>query len=161
MGHLSAAAKEAIVLKAINRGAETLDSVAKTNNVGLSSLQKWLRRYREGQPLPSDKDAPSGKLSRAEKFQHILATASLDDVSLGKYCREHGLYSHELKQWQELLMLEPKIDKDQRVDLKQLKAENKQLKKELRRKEKALAEASALLVMKKKADLIWGDAEED
>jgi ribosomal protein L4 len=35
------------------------------------------------------------------------------------------------------------------------------LKKELNRKEKALAEASALLILKKKADLIWGDGEGD
>ena len=43
---------------------------------------------------------------------------------------------------------------------KKLKNENKQLALELRRKEKALAEAAALLILKKKADLIWGVDEE-
>ena len=46
-------------------------------------------------------------------------------------------------------------------ELRKLKAENNKLQLELRRKDKALAEASALLVMKKKADLIWGESEED
>ena len=51
--------------------------------------------------------------------------------------------------------------KQQDEELKLLKAENKVLKKELHRKEKALAETAALLVLKKKANLIWGDHEED
>ncbi len=47
------------------------------------------------------------------------------------------------------------------AELKALRSENKRLKKDLNRKDKALAETSALLVLKKKADLIWGDPEDD
>ncbi len=46
-------------------------------------------------------------------------------------------------------------------NMAQLVKENKRLKKELIRKEKALAEMAALLVLKKKADEIWGDKEDD
>jgi hypothetical protein len=46
-------------------------------------------------------------------------------------------------------------------ELKTLRQENRNLKKDLNRKDKALAETSALLVLKKKADLIWGDLEDD
>jgi len=42
-----------------------------------------------------------------------------------------------------------------------MKAKNKKLESELRRKDKALAEASALLILKKKANLIWGESEDD
>ena len=48
-----------------------------------------------------------------------------------------------------------------RNEMKALQKENEQLKKDLRRKDKALAETSALLVLKKKANLIWGDLEDD
>lgn len=165
MGHLSVEAKEAIVIKAINRGTDTVESIAQINNVGLSTLRKWIRRYREEQPLSDSNVAGVGVsgFSRAEQFSHILATSSLDDVSLGKYCREHGLYSHQLDEWRELFMKTPQANKNQehRAALKKLKDENNRLQKELRRKDKALAEASALLVMKKKADLIWGVDEED
>ena len=37
----------------------------------------------------------------------------------------------------------------------------RELEKELRRKEKALAETAALLVLKKKANAIWGDRGDD
>lgn len=170
MGHLSPEAKEVIVLKAINRGSATIESIARANNVGLSSLQKWLRQYREGAPPNSKvrKKAATSAITREEQLNHILATHALDDVSLGKYCRVHGLYSHQLTQWRDALMKTPDDNKDQQqqqqqqqAELRKLKDENQRLQRELQRKEKALAEASALLIMKKKADLIWGGDEED
>ena len=54
-----------------------------------------------------------------------------------------------------------KIQQQHAQALKKLQAENRALKKDLLRKDKALAETSALLILKKKADLIWGDFEED
>lgn len=165
MNHLSLEAKEAIVLKAINQNGATIKSIAKSHNVGYSSLQKWIKRYREGLPLSKRKQAgtPSSQLSRTGQLNHLLATHDLDEVSLGKYCRKHGLYSYQLAEWRELLVKTPKAGKTQqeKSELKKLKDENKRLQKELRHKEKALAEASALLILKKKADLIWGVDEED
>jgi hypothetical protein len=53
------------------------------------------------------------------------------------------------------------------VSIKERKAENqqivnevKQLKRDLHRKDKALAEVTALLILKKKTDLLWGDNED-
>lgn len=163
MSHLTAEAKEAIVLKALNRGSETIESIAQANNVGLSTLQKWLRNHREGKVLSVRKHRAVSALTRAEQFSHVVATHTLDEVSLGKYCREHGIYSYQLTQWREDFM-KPSQSKSQpeyHAEFKKLKEDYKALQRELRRKEKALAEASALLIMKKKADLIWGETEED
>ena len=165
MNHLSLEAKEAIVLKAINKNGASIKTIAKSHNVGYSSLQKWIKCYREGLPLSKKKQSttPPILLSRTDQLSHLLATHGLDEVSLGKYCRKHGLYSYQLAEWQESLVKTPKSGKNQqeRSELKKLKDENKQLQRDLRRKEKALAEASALLILKKKADLIWGVDEED
>jgi len=165
MNHLSLEAKEAIVLKAINQNGTTIKSIAQSHNIGYSTLQSWLKRHRNGVPLSKRKPqtAPLMQLSRTEQLSHLLATYSLDEVSLGKYCRKHGLYSYQLAEWQESLVSTPKPNKNQqeKSELKKLKDENKRLQKELRYKEKALAEASALLILKKKADLIWGVDEED
>ena len=46
------------------------------------------------------------------------------------------------------------------TEIKNLKHENKVLKKELNRKEKALAETAALLVLQKKVHEIWGSDED-
>lgn len=165
MGHLSIEAKEAVILKAINRGGATIESIAKSNNIGISTLQKWLHRYQNGQPLSAKQKYSKAtiEINHAEQFKHILATTKLDEVSLGKYCREHGLYSHQIEKWQADFM-KPKQEvsnAQQQLELKKLKDENDKLKRELRRKDKALAEASALLILKKKVDLIWGADEED
>ena len=166
MTHISLVAKESIVLKAINRNSSTtLKSIAKDNNIGVSSLQRWIYKYKSGQPLSVEHkhNLSTNELSNSEQFNHIVATTNLDDVSLGKYCRENGLYSHQINKWREDLMKpkqEVKSIKD-KLELAKLKKENANLKRELRRKDKALAEASALLIMKKKADLIWGEDEED
>jgi len=126
-----------------------------------------MQRYREGTPITKQAKGNNTQtgLTRAEQFQHILATNTLDEVSLGQYCREHGLYSHQLTEWKEQLM-KPQDNKTQifsemKALMKALKEENQQLQQEARWKDKALAEASALLIMKKKADLIWGVSEED
>ena len=163
MTHLSIEAKEAITLKAVNRSSgESVLEIAKANNIGYSTLQRWVNNYKSGKPLCTKKQSML-KLSPKDKLEHIIATSSLDESSLGKYCRKHGLYSHQLEKWR-LDFMTPKQelsrDKD-KSELKKLKAENKHLQRELRRKEKALAEASALLILKKKAELIWGVEEDD
>jgi transposase len=151
MGHLSNEAKDAIVLKAINRGSQSINAIAEANGVGISTLQKWLRCYREGRPLNCHPQQNTGavSLSQAAKLNHLLASHSLDEVSLGTYCRQHGLYSHQLTKWRTQLTKEPAAKQNQ-SELKQLKNEVKKLQRELNRKDKALAEASALLVLKKK-----------
>jgi transposase len=45
--------------------------------------------------------------------------------------------------------------------LKEEQKRAKQLEKELQKKEKALAEAATLLLLRKKAQAIWGDDEEE
>ena len=164
MPFLSKEAKESIILKTLNRGTESIKSVAKRHNVAVSSLYTWLKHYRESAPIinQGDRIQERGKLTRVEKFNHLLATSQLDEVSLGTYCRENGLYSYQLMEWRNHFMSTPQTTNEPqaRSELKVLKEENKRLRHDLRRKEKALAEASALLIMKKKADLIWGEDED-
>ncbi len=57
-------------------------------------------------------------------------------------------------------MIEKKNDKKD-LELKALKKRNQELEKELQRKEKALAEAAALLLLKKKLDALMEDQKDD
>ena len=165
MNKLSTEGKIAIVKKALNHNGETIKQIAQTYNVGYSTLQKWLKSYREGNPVDTKKSSTNSVFSNslAEKLEHVIATANLAENDLGAYCRQHGFYSHQLKEWREDFMTDKsKLSENKsRDELKKYKAENKQLKKELLRKDKALAETSALLILKKKADLIWGELEDD
>ncbi len=165
MNHLSTNAKERIVRKILSKDNDnTIKEIAKIHNIGESTLQKWLKRYREHGTINI---AVSGKSNRVfslvERFNHLMATSSLDDTKIGSYCREHGLFSFQLTQWKEEFMSQQSSEKQQayQSELKSLRMENKQLKQDIRRKDSALAETTSLLVLKKKASLIWGGAEDD
>ena len=165
MGHLTAEAKEQIVKKALGQGVKSLKEIATLNNIGYSTLGRWLRAYRTPSTSLGNPTRQNIKdISRAEKLGHLLSTASLDEARLGAYCRGQGLHSVELAQWKEEFVMSESPDENQekqKSEMKALKAEIQSLKRDLHRKDKALAEAAALLIMKKKADLIWGDLEDD
>lgn len=156
--------KLGLIQKALLGSSGNLRDIAREGNVGYSSLQKWLRQHREGKlQIAVKAGRRTQDWTRAEQLQAVLDCESLTGESLGAYCREQGIYSTQLTEWKSKLMKEnPKdlVAQHKRIQQK-LEAENKELKRELRRKEKALAEASALLILKKKADLIWGKDEDD
>lgn len=92
------ARKEAIIKQALNRGNKSLTEVAKENNVGYSTLHKWLRILREGGTFISgNKSINKGSLGHSHRFKHILATAHLDEVAIGAYCRKEGIFAYQLK----------------------------------------------------------------
>ena len=161
MAHLSSEAKAAIVKKALDaQGVIDLKLLAKQNNIGLSTLQRWIAEYRTDtvkQPAHNGKQ----KLSRVDRLNHLFATASLDEQALGTYCRERGLYAVELTKWKDEFMTDNYEQKQVALstELKVLRAEANELRKELDRKDRALAEMAALMVLKKKASTLWGDRE--
>lgn len=165
MIRLSEEAKKSIVEKALTRKGTGLAEIASLHNIGYSTLHKWIARYKNNiQDVRSgNKSLATPQLTRSDQLQHLLATATLDETALGAYCREHGLYSFQMQQWKNEFMSDNKNQKNQEThaELKALRAENKLLKKDLLRKDRALAETTALLVLKKKADLLFGVQEDD
>ena len=164
MTRLSIEAKEAMVAKALTHKG-SLKALATDSGIGYSTLQKWVREVRERGSLHSTRRGrpPLGQ-GQTPRLQHLLATAGLDAEAIGAYCRAQGIHSFQLTQWQDELMKDDGNKKQNdaaRKEINALRAELKNLKKDLYRKDKALAETTALLVLKKKADLIWGDDEDD
>ncbi len=156
--------KEAIVKQALSREGRSLLEIAVRNKIGYSTLQKWLRDIRAGIPLSNRKNSSFVQRHKPdEQLKHLLATANLDETTVSIYCRERGIYNHQLTNWKEEIMSgsSSKKHEQQLRALRLLQQENKALKKDLQRKEKALAETSALLILKKKAALIWGEIEDD
>ena len=95
----------------------------------------------------------------------VLETANLTEIEFSEYCREKGVYPEQVKEWKEACINANDSAREKSTKAgKELRAERKEkekLEKELARKEKALAEAAALLVLRKKADAIWETDEED
>ena len=88
----------------------------------------------------------------------------LNEADLAEYARKKGLYVEQIKAWRDACMnANGGIAKEAarlNQELKDSQKERKKLEKELQRKDKALAEAAALLVLTKKANAIWGDPED-
>ena len=93
-----------------------------------------------------------------------METYTLSEYDLARYCRKNGLYVDEVKKWrsdiESSLDREPNAVKENKEELFEEKRKNKHLEKELNRKEKALAEAAALLVLQKKFQAFMEEKED-
>ena len=100
-----------------------------------------------------------------EKYKAVLEFDHLEGTAQGVFLRREGFHTAHIDQWrsqmQKGLEFEKKNGASARSEMAELNRENRELKKELRRKTNALAETAALLVLKKKADLIWGTGESE
>ena len=156
--------KQAILSKVLPPQSRSVKEVALEDGVNYQTLYYWLKQVRKSsQDLP-DKQPPTSNLSDAAKFSVVIETASLSEAELSQYCREKGLYPEQIHAWKSECMSGFSHSKAiKKAEIKQAKVDKqeiKQLKKELRRKEKALAETAALLVLRKKLNTLWEDDEE-
>ncbi len=158
--------KEKILTKLQPPENKSVSEVALEENIPTSTIYTWVSKARkQGQMIPNSSPGNDNKWRSEDKMRIVIETFSLNEEELGQYCRKHGLYTTDIKRWRELLESSfsnhIKPSKELAAELKAQKETNKQLERELRTKEKALAETAALLVLRKKADAIWGDPEED
>ncbi len=116
--------------------------------------------------LASEKD-PEG-WGASDKFTVVLETAGLNATELSAYCRERGLYPEQVERWRQAshdANEKPVLTLEEQKELEKLCAQDqreiKRLKQELRRKEKALAEAAALLIASQKIQAFWGEDGDD
>jgi transposase-like protein len=152
--------KEQALLKARHRGPLTLDEVALELHVTLGTLKGWLKtRAKDGasfahaQDLPQN--LPAAQWSAAQRLAALLESHGLSEQELGAWCRTKGIFAHQLKLWHaDFSAPHSKTNPDSSA-LRQLQSQHEQLQRELSRKEKALAEAAALLVLQKKFQALW------
>ena len=106
------------------------------------------------------------KWGAEDKLNAVILTASMTEVEKSGYCRQQGLYPEELTQWKQTCLAgfgkqtKSPESRQSKILERKLKKETKRLRKELTRKDRALAETAALLVLKKKAQELWGEPED-
>lgn len=133
--------------------------LSKGTGINKSTLATW-----KGKALRSGIDKgvakTKGVLSSREKFLIVMETYTMSEIELSKYCREKGLYVEEVKNWRLSCIDANQADNVNSKEIKQQLNEEmkrgKELEKELTRKEKALEETAALLILRKKLDAILG-----
>jgi len=147
---------------------QSVARIAEELGIHVITLYKWRKAWRlQGEVVPATEKDPDG-WSASDKFTVVLETAGLNATELSAYCRERGLYPEQVERWRQAATdanEKPVLTLKEQKELERLRAQDqreiKRLKKELTRKDKALAEAAALLLVTKKMQALWGEVEED
>lgn len=165
MARYSDERKEAVLKNMLPPLNMTVAEVARQEGIGLQTLYNWRDKAKQlGMPVPGKK-ATSEQWSAETKLAVIVETSSMTEAELGEYCRAKGLYPEQIKHWKESCLAGFQVSKEQdKAAAKQSKADKraiKALEKELRKKNAALAETAALLVLRKKLDAFWEVDSED
>lgn len=144
---------------------DTITSLSDELGVPRTTIYQWIKKAATDKEKAPINNKPTSKWSSEDKFHVVLETAPLNETELAEYCRRKGIYVNEVKAWRDqCLKANQAIIEDPKELKESLKSEkelNRKLERELRIKEKALAETAALLVLRKKANAIWGDPEEE
>ncbi len=140
-------------------GPEAISATALSMEVGVcqGTLSRWLRDA----PTLGDMSKKNKKSARKprrrtaeDKLRIVMEAESLSEEALGEFLRREGVHEAQLNEWREKVRLAAtgalKDAKRKKSEQTPEARELRELKSELRRKEKALAEAAALLVLKKK-----------
>ncbi len=156
--------KAALIAKMLAPHNVSVPQLAKETGIPHDTLYCWRRQAQKAAGVAPAVQGSSSSWSSDEKFAVVVETAAMNEAELGAYCRQRGLYAEQVASWREACRqandaAHPATATKHRSDPAQAKR-IKQLESDLRRKEKALAEAAALLVLQKKAHALWGEIED-
>jgi len=154
----SAAFIEQALVKVYSRGDRSILSVAKDLNINHHTLRYWMKRKSIiiGSTAPEKAKSPHDWTTE-EQLMALHESHGLTGEDLQAWCRERGLFAHNLTSWKAAFCAGGKEAAPIAREVKTLKDENAKLKRDLVRKEKALAEAAALLILQKKFRALWED----
>ena len=161
MVHYSDERKEAVLSKLLPPYNLSVSELSQQEGISRATLYNWRKQANlKGHPMPSQKST-SDNWSAEAKLATVIETAALSEAELSAYCRERGLYPEQVKRWkaESLQGFQRSAEQEQslRKQARNDRQEIKKLQRELRHKEKALAEAAALLVLRKKLNALWDD----
>lgn len=146
--------KNKIIGRMLPPESATLRSLETEYGIGKSILSTWKHKVIQKQGLivasGNNKNHSAG-----DKFLTVIESYGMNESELSQYCRAKGLYTEEVKGWQDTC-----IHANEKPDSLSVEKTNKELRQELN-EEKALAEAAALLMLRKKVEAIWGEKEDE
>ena len=157
--------KARMVQKLTVPGAPSATALSDEVGVPQPTLSKWVREAGRVAGMDTSKRTKTGTGKRPQdwtaeaKLAAVMEADSLPEEDLGTFLRGRGLHRTHLTQWHEQIVAGLKAPRSKKTSAEARRI--RELERELRRKDKALAETAALLVLKKKAQAIWGDVDDD
>lgn len=147
--HYSESFRKQAIEKFLNRRNKNASDIAKELGVSTFSLYQWTKGKAVG------KKSNKSHLKSGDRFETLLSFCTTPESKQGEFLRSQGLTSEQMDAWREELkkQLDTKSDRSESVQATQ---RIEALEKSIRRKDKVLAETTALLVLSKKAEALWG-----
>ncbi len=138
--------------------------VARREGCSDMSLHYWRKQAAARGTQLSDDKQPAENWSAESKLAIIIETGSLSELELGEYCRRKGIFPEQITDWRNAFIAsstqQAKVKNVNTGQSKNDKNRIRELERELRRKDAALAETAALLVLRKKLNAYWGSDDE-
>lgn len=141
--------------------------IARKLDLSPSVIARWRLELVQQGLLPENEKISSvdgNEWTPERRFSVVIETATLSEMELADYCRRMGLFVGQVKEWRAISIQahEMKMAESRRADkeLREAKTRLRELEKELLRKDKALAEAAALLMLREKFNALWDNSEE-
>ena len=145
--------EKAVKLVLASKGVKSMKDIAIELNISKDTLYTWVKKAKEISGTDS-------KLKLSDKLQMLHETYSMSEEEVNAYCRVKGIFKHQLQEWErEFLNSKSGDDSSTKEALQEERSRSHALVKELRRKEKALAETATLLVLQKKFQALLEDEE--
>ena len=165
MARYSEALKASVIQRMMPPNNVPIAELVRDTGITDATLYTWRKKVRaKGVPVPGDGQNPEQWRSE-DKCAAVLEAAALNETELSEYCRKKGLFPEQIARWKQACLTANAEAVEQRKQLAEERKEDRKkikvLERELNRKDKALAETAALLVLAKKARAIWGEGEED
>lgn len=144
----------------------TVPELVEATGITDATLFAWRKQARAVGAMVPGEGKQAGQWSSQDKSRGAPESASLNKAELVEYCGRKGLYVEQVKAWREACEqanspAQPVKARREREEEKAAKTRIKQLERELRRKVAALTETAALLVLRKKAEALWGKDEDE
>jgi len=157
--------KGRLIAKMLPPNNAKIADLSRDTGIPKETLYTWRtkNKRRMGTDKSHESDLTSLNLASEDKFAIVVETAPMNESEISEYCRRKGLYPNQIQAWRNTCTQANDI-RSSRCDQKKMKQQTEDIKcleKELRRKDKALAEAAALLLLKKKVQEIWGEPEDE
>jgi transposase len=154
--------KDSILTKLLPPNNVGVPQLAAQTGIPRDTLYGWRREALGQARRPRASTVPAATLGSEEKFAVVMETATLNELELGAYCRRKGLFAEQISAWRMTCLQAnaPLTNTTERAERRAEQAEIVRLGRELQRKDRALAEAAALLVLQKKVRAIWEEPED-
>jgi transposase len=143
--------KERVVARMLPPESSPVEAVSQTVGISVGTLERWRA---EALAKPSGDEVR--RWTPAARLEAVIATAAMNQAAQSAWCREHGVYPTDLETWKQDAIGGLGESRDaESLATKQGRRRIKELERELHRKDKALAETAALLVLSKKLAAIF------